>query len=157
MHEESISKERDDWATYKIFTDGLGYDGKAGASVVLHNRDDPQEYKTLKYHLGKLSEHMTYKAEMVRALLAMWLFKFIPNPLQHSISIYTDSQAMVRSPSKQASGSGWYLVDAFCLEADRFSGQLTLNWVSGHSKVKGNERADKLAKQAAQGQSNNIL
>ena len=36
---------------------------------------------------------------------------------------------------------------------DGLPGRLHLNWISGHSDVKGNERADTLAKQAAQGQS----
>jgi hypothetical protein len=31
--------------------------------------------------------------------------------------------------------------------------QLTIRWISGHSKVKGNEEADRIAKNAAKGRS----
>ena len=52
-----------------------------------------------------------------------------------------------------ASGPSRYLVDAFCQATDLFPGHLNLCWISGHGNVTGNERADELAKSAAQGHS----
>ena len=68
-----------------------------------------------------------------------------------SISIYSDRQSFIKSTSTRAMGSGQCLINEFHSAADNFPGQLNLRWISGHSNVlTGNERADELAKQAAQ-------
>jgi ribonuclease HI len=154
--EDSIDAEKNDMSDYKIFTDGSGYDGNTGASAVLYKRGVEHEVKSLKYHLGSLTKHTTYEAEAVGALLATWLIHSIQGPARPSISLYTDSQAFIRSSTKRTSGSVRYLVDAFRSATDTTLGAVQLNWISGHSDVKGNEKADELAKQAAQGQSSPV-
>ena len=68
-----------------------------------------------------------------------------------SISIYSDRQSFIKSTSTCATGSGQCLINEFHPAADNSPGQLNLRWISGHSNVlTGNERADELAKQAAQ-------
>jgi len=82
----------------------------------------------------------------------MQLLCFIPGYAQLSIALCTDSQAYIRSLAKQASRSGHYLVKTFHSEANALQNTLQINWISSHSNVQGNEKANELAKLAAQGQ-----
>ena len=91
--------ERNNQSAYKIFTGGSGNDGRAGASVVLYERGHVQEAISLRFHLGKLTEHTTYKAESVGAILAMWLLRSIPNPAHSTISLYADRQLNAIDPA----------------------------------------------------------
>jgi len=151
--EDSIKAEQEDPSIYKIFTDGSGHNGKVGASAVLYKKGETQEHKSLKFHLGMLTEHTTYEAEAVGAILATWLLRSLPSSTLSPTNLYTDSQAFIRSTIRRATGSGHYLIKAFCLAADSLQGHLQINWISSHSEVTGNEKADELAKQAALGQS----
>jgi ribonuclease HI len=92
----------------------------------------------------------TYEMEVVGIILAMWIIRNIPSSSHTMISLYTDSQAFLRSITKCATGPSHYLVEAFH-SADKLPNYLWLKWISGHSEVKGNERADELAKSATQG------
>jgi len=151
--EDSIDAEERDTAEFKIYTDGSGYNRNTGTSAVLYRNRTTHEYKSLKFHLGRLSRHTTYEAEAVSALLATWLLQSMPGLAWHPSSLYTDSQAFLRSLTKCTAGSGHYLVDTFWTAADNTPGPLQVNWILGHSDVRGNERADELAKQAVQGHS----
>jgi len=111
--EDSIDEERRDTAELKIYTDGSGYDGNAGASAVIYRNGTTHEYKSLKLHLGRLTRHTTYEAEAVGALLATWLLQSTPGSAWCLASLYTDSQAFLRSLTKCTASSGRYLVDAF--------------------------------------------
>jgi hypothetical protein len=75
---------------------------------------------------------------------------------QFSCTLYTDNQAVIRSLTNRTSGSGRYLVNALRLAANSSPGTIHIKWISGHSDVRGNEKADELANLAAprgQGQS----
>ena len=56
--------------------------------------------------------------------------------------------------SSTKASPGQYLIDHLRLMANTTGCRLTFRWISGHSKVKGNEDVDKLAKDAADGHSN---
>jgi hypothetical protein len=58
---------------------------------------------------------------------------------------------MALSGSKTSSGQ--YLINATTTAANGLPCKLTIQWISSHSEVRGNEAADRLAKEAAQGQS----
>jgi ribonuclease HI len=151
--EDSINAEAQDTPDIKIFTEGSGYDGKVGASAVLYRKGEHNEHSSLTLHLGKLTEHTTYEAEVAGAILATWLLCSIPGHAHLSVIIYTDNQALIRSLPKCTSGPGHYLTNTLRTAINTSSKSLQINWISGHSKVQGNERADELAKLAAQGQS----
>jgi ribonuclease HI len=151
--EDSILTEANDSSDYKIYTDGSGHSGEAGASAVIYRKGEPRALRSLTHHLGDLSKHTINDAESVGALLAAWLVRTTPGFARHSFSIFTDSQTLIRSLKKRSSGSGRYLIDAFRQVTSILQTPLRILWVPGHSKVRGNEEADDLAKKAAQGQS----
>lgn len=89
-------------ATYKIYSDGLGQNGQAGAAAVLMIGDDKTLAKTLRYHLGPLTQHTTYEAEAVGAVLATHLMKSIlaqPNKTgdESGITHYADNQSIIKA------------------------------------------------------------
>jgi hypothetical protein len=70
------------------------------------------------------------------------------------VSIYTDNQSTIKELNGLnglKASSGQYLIREIIREASESPAALTVNWISGHSGVKGNERADCLAKEAASG------
>ncbi|KXN87217.1 hypothetical protein AN958_08607, partial [Leucoagaricus sp. SymC.cos] len=73
--EESILSEMVNTAKYKIFSDGSGYKGQAGAVAVLIKAGSSTLLKTLHYHLSSLKEHMMYEAEVVGAIIVVHLMK----------------------------------------------------------------------------------
>jgi len=71
MAEESVNHERNCCSEAKLFSDGSGMDGGAGAAAVLVVEGcDP---KILKYHLGSLEDHTTFEVEAVGLSLVLHL------------------------------------------------------------------------------------
>jgi len=159
--EESIEAEQNDKATTKIFTDGLGYQGGAGAAAVIYQNGFNAPTNSLKCHLGQLMDHSTYEGEAAGLILAAWLIRLhCKNQVgTEDISIYTDCQSIVDSVYDMKPGPGQYLLNEFhvliALLANKGKkvSKFTINWISAHSNVQGNEQVDKIAKEAAQGQS----
>lgn len=151
--EESMDSEKADTSLYRIYTDGSGYEGKAGASAVLYKRGTELPIRSLQYHLGPLTQHTTYEAEAVGAILAAWIIQTQPELIRSTVSIYTDSQALIKATKSRRNGSGSYLLTTFRALTRAVPNELSLRWISGHTEVMGNEEADKLAKDAAQGES----
>ena len=151
--EDSIKSERVDKADYKIFTDGSGHDDGIGASAVLYKNRRSRPLKTLQAHLGGPDRHNTYEAETMGAILALWILENTPATIGKTVSLYTDNQALVKSFPHPKASSGQYLLSFLRTAVEDIGCSLTIHWISGHSKVKGNEEADRLAKQAATGRS----
>src|ERR1700678_198148 len=151
--EDSIKSERVDKADYKIFTDGSGHDDGIGASAVLYKNRRSRPLKTLQAHLGGPDRHNTYEAETMGAILALWILENTPATIGKTVSLYTDNQALVISLPHPKASSGQYLLSFLRTAVADIGCSLTIHWISGHSKVKGNEEADRLAKQAATGRS----
>ena len=121
--------------------DGLGQDGMAGATAILYKGSTV--VKALRYQLGSLEWHTTYKAELTYILLGMWMVGQEPDTSTASIKV--DSQAAVLSLHSHRAGPGSYLLDKICklivsLKDQSLSDlRLRVSWVSGHDGVARNE------------------
>ena len=83
------------------------------------------------------------------------------NRISHfPISIYSDSQAFIRSIGAQRAKLGYHLVEQFTKQVEslieqaipiRTPEKIRLRWIAAHNNVLGNERADKEAKKAVAG------
>ena len=125
------------------------HNGKVGTSAILFRKGECQAIKSLTYHLGDLTRHSIIEAEITGMLLAAWLIHTTLGSACFSFSIYTDSQTVIRLLTRCFSGSGSMLVSTFCTAANT---PLKVNWILGHSKVRGNVKNNDLASLAAQGQ-----
>ena len=87
--------------------------------------------------------------------LSSWVpfHTYIFHMLGKEVSLYIDNQALIYALSSRKSTSGQHLVKAFRDAANDLHCGLTIRWISSHSDIKGNEAADKLAKEAATGRS----
>jgi ribonuclease HI len=146
----------------RIYSDGSGYKGKAGAAATLYRGNNRP--RTLQYCLGKLTEHTVYEAEAMGVTLGLHLLRKEVAPKQSSISI--DNQAVINATDIKQARPSHYLIDKIhqlaILCARNFSEDpeyaLTLRWVPGHSDVAANEAilVDGEAKKAAEGSTSRI-
>ena len=150
---DAIEAEAKDEADYKIYTDGSEHDGRVGASAIIFRKGIPRAEKSLTFHLGNSSRYTVTDAELVGALLGIWLLRTTPGSARRTFSLYTDSQTAVRHLTKQYAGPGSHIVNAFRGYVDH---ALKINWIPGHSDIPGNTKADDLAHLAAWGQSSPI-
>ena len=151
--EASIAYEHKDVADYKIFSDGSGHDNGIGSAAVLYKKGRARPLKSLQAFLGTPDKHNTYEAEIAAAILALWILENTPETIGKTVSLYIDNQSLIMALPALRASSGQYLLNALSLAAAGIGCNLTFRWISGHSKVKGNEEADKLAKDAAEGHS----
>jgi hypothetical protein len=86
-------------------------------------------------------------------ILALWLIQNTPETLGQRVTLYIDNQSLIKAISTPKATSGQYLLNSFRTAANGTGCRLTIRWISSHSKVKGNEEADRLAKDAANGRS----
>ncbi|KAF5383009.1 hypothetical protein D9615_004880 [Tricholomella constricta] len=153
--EESLQENRDNEAHIKIYTDGSGYKGQAGAAAILI-ADDRTPTK-MQYHLGPLSRNTTFEAEAVGVALGLQLL--IETALPRSTSLALDNQGVIQSLDIYRQRQSHYHFDAIHEQArqiarherNRPTFTLKISWISGHSGADGNELVDKAAKDAAQG------
>lgn len=157
--EESIRNEGREKAWYRIYSDGSGQNGKAGAAAILMEGDNPLPTRTLCYHLGLLSRHTTYEAEAVGAILATHLIKLIPASVteENEIIHYVDNQSIIKALQAHKGKTGQYLIENYRKHAQSITqntnNSITLRWISAHSGVPGNEAVDEEAKRAVEGES----
>ena len=137
--EVSIENEKKDVSDYKVFTDGSDHDGGVGAAAVLFANGWPCPLSRLKVFLGTSKEHGNYEAEVAGGLLAMQLIKGLP-----------DVEGIIRATIRPKAAPGQRLVQKFLRAVEASTASIRLVWISGHSDVRGNEQADKLAKEAAE-------
>ena len=96
-----------DSTTLKIYTDGSGQDGMAGAAAIL--LEGGEVAKALRYQLGPLEYHTMYEAELVGILLGVWLAQ---QALDADLaSIKADSQAAIQALCAHKKGPGSHLLD----------------------------------------------
>jgi ribonuclease HI len=149
--EDSINSESIDNADFKVFTDGSGQHGGVRASAILYEKGRATPRKSLQVFLGTLEKHKTFEAETVRAIFALWILQNVPATVGKKVTLYTDNQSIATALPYPKVASGQYLLNALRTAIEGTGCRLTIKWISGHSKVRGNEEADRVAKNAAQG------
>jgi ribonuclease HI len=153
-----MESEQADQAELKIYVDRSGQDRNAGAAAVMYRKGRENLERTLRYHLGSLEKHTNYEAEAVGLLIAFWMLNNQHIVGRLPVSIYVDSQALLKAIKKVALRPGQYLIKTLLQQAEQVSRdehreKVQVKWISSHRGVAGNERADEEAKRAAQGES----
>jgi ribonuclease HI len=103
--------------------------------------------------LGTPDKHNTYEAEAIGAILALWILQTTPETTNKKVTLYIDNQSIITAMTSIKATPGQYLLQALRRAANSTSARLSVKWISSHSKVKGNEEVDKMAKDAAAGRS----
>ena len=151
--EDSIKNESTDDADFKIFSDGSGHDNGIGSAAILYEKGRTCSIKTLQAYLGTPDKHNTYEAEIIGALLALWILNNTPEIVGKRVTHYIDNQSVITALHAPKATPRQHLLNVLQTAANRIGCTLTIRWISSHSKVKGNEDVDKLAKNAAEGRS----
>jgi len=162
---DSTINELTDDPDWVIYTDGSSFKNRVSASAVTYRRgQDTPVRKPLIYHLGAASQHSMYEAELVGLVLAAWSLYTEREPLHGNCIIYPDNQEMITAAKNPRSKSGQHLIaELLCLmeatrvrltaESPNNQTRFSINWISAHSDIAGNERADGEAKRATLGRS----
>jgi ribonuclease HI len=146
-----------DTHAYRVYTDGSGLDGQAGASAVLYRYFE--EIASLRYYLGPLSQHTVYEAEGVAATMGLHLLQTRTRgtKIEGKVDLGIDNQAVIQADFSGKPRPGSHILQRMHVLADRVKRKmkkphhLRMTWVPGHEDIEGNERADELAKSAAEG------
>jgi ribonuclease HI len=155
------SKEADDSSEVdaKIYTDGSGIDGYAGAAAVLYKRG--RRVAALRYRLGSLATHTTYEAEAIGVVLALQLLG--RERSIKSATILLDNQGVIQAvsnirprPAQYILGHVHHLANKTAMPSRRRRTALRIAWISGHDNVAGNEEADSEARKAAAGENSQV-
>ena len=139
-----------DRADFKVFSDGSGSSEGIGAAAILYSKDHFTPLTQLKFSLGSPSKHNSFEAKLVEAILAIWLLNCCHHTVSKRASLYINNQAVLASLCNPKVVSSQYLVRHLRLLAN---GLACNHWISRHSKVRGNEKVNLLAKEAAEGTS----
>ena len=103
--------------------------------------------------MGPPMEHNTYEVEATGAILMAWILKLTPETIGKTVTLYINNQAFIKTLSKTKSTPGQHLINNFKRSVNKLQCKLMIRWISSHSEVKGNEAADKIAKDIALGRS----
>ncbi|XP_049868531.1 uncharacterized protein LOC126368553, partial [Pectinophora gossypiella] len=128
----------------RIYTDGSKIDGKVGAALSVWDGD--AETKTVKL---KLSPYCTvYQAELLAICEAT---RVILACHQTSFGIYSDSRSALETVVNYDTKHHLAVtIRANVAAGKRQKKEISFFWIKAHAGLEGNERADQLAKDAAQ-------
>jgi ribonuclease HI len=147
----------------KVYSDGSMHGGKVGAAAVLYRNG--KYSRSLRLHLGEASKYTTYEAELVGMLLGIHLIK-MEKKGKVKCAIGVDNQAAIQAIESELTNPGQHLAAEFLRVANqvalarsggRHKYELSVRWTAGHVGIVGNERADREAKKAAEGNSSERL
>ncbi|KAL1746881.1 hypothetical protein HDZ31DRAFT_61821 [Schizophyllum fasciatum] len=154
--EDAKMADETDRALLRVYSDGSGYNGKAGASAVLFRRGR-SGMKALRYQLGSLSRYGTYEAELVGKLLAVHLLRNEAGAIgARSRTVVLDNTSALTAAERRSAKSGQHLVEQLVDDMQKLHGsspKLVARWAKSHIGIHGNELADEEAKRAAEGES----
>ncbi|KAH7325322.1 ribonuclease H-like domain-containing protein, partial [Rhizoctonia solani] len=130
--------------------DGSMVRGHIGAAAVLYH--EGREISEAKKYVGNNREHEVYEAEVIGLLLGLELLAREQGVT--AATFFIDNQAVLSTLQAGTTNNIGYffeqLDEVIRLVRDRNRGvKLEAHWIPGHTGVKGNERVDKSAKQAA--------
>jgi hypothetical protein len=124
--EDSINLEHIYDADYKVFTDGLGHDGGIGASAILYKKRRTHHLKSLQAFIGTSEKHSILKAEIVGAILALWILENMPTSAGKKVTLYTDNQSIAAMPPYPKATSGQHLFSMLCSAIKGIGCRLTI-------------------------------
>ena len=110
LREDSIKWEKVDRANFKVFSDGSGNSEGIRAAAILYSKDCFTPLTQLKFSLGSPSKHNTFEAEIIGAILAIWLLNCFHQTISKRVSLYIDNQAVLASLCHPKAVSSQYLV-----------------------------------------------
>ncbi|KAJ3874758.1 ribonuclease H-like domain-containing protein, partial [Lentinula edodes] len=138
--------------------DGSGYGGMTGAAAVLYKNGRPLTDAVLRYQLGPITEHTTYDAEGIGILLGLQLIdRYVTEPNHLNSLICLDGRSAIEALESRLPKSGQNIIEATLRAAKRMAKTnstakiTTVTWIPGHCGIEGNERADREARKAAEG------
>ena len=141
--------------TYTVYSDGSGFENGIGAAAVMYINQ--VESQSLWAHLGPSTKHTVYEGELTGQCLALHILSSLPFTIRSRIIIGTDSQAAIKALSNQRPHPAHYLLDHIHTLAEKLhtkcneDSDIQIHWTPGHRDFAPNERADVLAKRAAEG------
>ena len=145
-----ISEATNEQYEFEAFTDGSKMNGKVGAAVVIFRKK--MEVQQLKFKLhDKCSNNQAEQMAILQALKEIGEMKEIPNN-ERTAAIYTDSKVtidLLKNNDKHG-----YIIEEIRKTIKILSNQywqIHFQWIKAHVGIYGNEVADKLAKEAAEG------
>ena len=146
-HWEGINLQGEDTEEQQlqIFTDGSKIDNQVGAAFCCYLNDT----SLFEWKSGLLSENSVFQAELTAILHAINWFS---NSTHNSCTINTDSLSGLLALKDQETTD--YLVQTILLQLQSLKKFISFRWVRGHAGLRGNERADTLAREAAQNSEN---
>lgn len=146
-------KDKDDKNKYQVYTDRSDQNGGVGASAILYRNRNGERIHTLHYHLGKSTNHIIFKAEIIGIMLGLHLLTRV-NEIR-GMTVAVDSQAAIQATYKgHSNGTHFTVLKAINnilkkLYEKNDDLTLLLRWMPGHVGIECNEEANTEAKKAA--------
>ena len=128
--ENSIEYEKMDEADFKVYSDGSGINNGIGAAAVMYKRGNLRPIKQLKAYIGPSAKFNTSEAEIVGAILAVWIIREDQSTIGKKVTIYIDNQAVIMAMTNPTANPGQHLLCHFNLIANKIAAKLEIRWIS---------------------------